>query len=153
MTAADWFVKALKLLHAGAPQDARAALTAAVQLDPEYAEAYAYRDLAYYQLGDHDAAMDDYDKAVALWPNFAEVYYFRAILYGQRKDHEKAIADYSRATELKPTLVEAYYFRAVNYGAAGRYEEALGDMKTAAKLDYGPAKHFLEGHKVTPERN
>ena len=61
MTAGDWFTKALKSLHAGASQDALDALTAAVQLDPEYAEAYAYRGLAYYRLNNYDAAMQDYD--------------------------------------------------------------------------------------------
>ena len=109
--------------------------------------------MAHYQLGDYDAAMQDYDNAVTLWPNLAEAYYFRAILHGQRKDHENAIDDYSRAIELKPTLIEAYYYRALNYGAAGRYEEAIKDMKTAAELGYEPAKEFLESHKVGPERN
>jgi tetratricopeptide (TPR) repeat protein len=153
MTAGDWFAKGLELLHGDASQEALEALTTAIQLDPEYAEAYAYRGFAYYQQGNYAAAMEDYSKAVALWPVFAEVYYFRAILYGHLKDHEKAINDYTSAIELKPTLIDAYYFRALNQGAAGRYEEALRDMKKAAKFGYEPAKRFLERHKVTPERN
>ena len=153
MTAADWFAKALKLLHAGASQDVLDALANAIQLDPEFAEAHAYRGFAYYRLGNYDAAMENYDKAVALWPKLAEVYCFRATLYGQRKNHEKAIADYTRAIGLKPTLVDAYYFRALNHGAAGTYEEALRDMKIAAELGYEPAKEFLESHRVGPGRN
>ena len=69
-------------------------MTTAIQLDPEFAEAYAYRGLAHYRLGNYDAAMQDYDTAVTLSPDLAEPYYFRAILHGQRKDHENAIDDY-----------------------------------------------------------
>jgi tetratricopeptide (TPR) repeat protein len=65
MTAAESFAKGLNLFHADAFKDALDALTMAIQLDPEFAEAYAYRGFAYYQQGNHDAAMEDYDKAVA----------------------------------------------------------------------------------------
>lgn len=104
MTAADLFARALKLLQAGASREALDALTVAIQLDPEFAEAYAYRGLAHYQQGNYDAAMEDYDKAVARSPNHAEAYYFRATLHGQLKGHEKAVSDYTRAIELKPAL-------------------------------------------------
>ena len=153
MTAADWFAKALKILHAAASQEALDALGTAIQLDPEYAEAYAYRGLVHYQLGNHDAAMEDYDKAVALRPHLAEAHYFRATLHGHLKEHQEAIRDYTRVIELKPALVEAYYFRALNLGAAGRYEAAIRDMKTAAQRGYEPALRFLERHTVKPERN
>jgi Flp pilus assembly protein TadD len=66
MTAADLSTKALKLLYAGATQEALDALTEAIQLDPESAEAYSYRGVAYYQLGDYDSALEGYDKAIAL---------------------------------------------------------------------------------------
>jgi len=36
---------------------------------------------------------------------------------------------------------------------SGNYEEAIKDMKAAAELGYEPAKEFLEGHTVKPERN
>jgi len=138
-----WFTKGLKLLYASAFQDALDALTTAIQIDPERAEAYAYRGFAYHQLENYDAALKDYNKSVEQRPKLVEGYYFRAILYGQHKEHEKAINDYSRAIELEPTLAEAYYFRALNYGATGRYEEAIKDMKTAAELGHELAKEFL----------
>ena len=153
MNAKDFFADALNQLQAGSFQDALDALSIAIQLDPDFIEAYAYRGLAYYRLGNYDAAMADYDRSIALWPNLAEVYYFRAILYGQQKEREKAINDYTRAIELKPTLIEAHYFRALNYGAAGKHDKAIEDMKTAAELGYEPAKEFLESHRAKPEWN
>ena len=120
MTPADLLTKALKLLEDGASQDALDLLTEAIQLDPEFAQAYAYRGYAHFQLYDYDAAMENYDKAVALGPNHAGGYCFRAILHGELKNHEKAITDCTRAIQLKPTLAEVYYLRALNYGAAGR---------------------------------
>ena len=156
MNAGDWFARGLQSLHAGAAQDALDALSTAIQLDPEFAEAYAYRGFAYYRLDNYDAAMEDYDKAVALWPNLAEAYYFRAILHGQLKEYQQAIRDYTRAVELKPALIEAYYFRALNHGAAGKYEEAIRDMKTAAELGLRDCEEVSgkpqseAGEKLTP---
>ena len=64
MNAGDWFAKALKLLYAGASEDALDAFSTAIQVDPEFAEAYAYCGFAYYRQDTYDAAMEDYDKVV-----------------------------------------------------------------------------------------
>ena len=151
MNAGDWFAKGLELLDVGASQETLDALNTAIQLDPEFAEAYVYRGLAYYRLNNY--AMQDYGKAVALWPNIAEAYYFRAIL---PRPTERIPGGHTRLHEpidLKRALLEAYYFRALNHGAAGRYEEAVRDMKAAAELGYESAKRFLKSHKARPERN
>ena len=57
--ATHFFADGLKQLQAGAVQEALTALSVAIQLDPEFGEAYAYRGLAEYQLGDYDTAMQD----------------------------------------------------------------------------------------------
>ena len=119
MNAGGWFARALKLLHAGASQDALDALSTAIQLDPEFAEAYAYRGFAYYRLDNYDAAMEDYGKAVALWPNLAEAYYFRAILHGQLKEYQQAIRDYTRAVELKARLDRGILFSSAEPWGSG----------------------------------
>ena len=52
--ATHFLADGLKQLQAGAFQDALTALSIAIQLDPECGEAYAYRGIAHYQLGDYD---------------------------------------------------------------------------------------------------
>ena len=63
-----------------------------IDLDPEDAEAYFDRGLAYAEKGDR--AIADYDQAIALDPQFALAYNNRGIAYGQRGDLNRAIANF-----------------------------------------------------------
>ncbi|MBN1694163.1 tetratricopeptide repeat protein [candidate division WOR-3 bacterium] len=45
----------------------------AIQLNPEYVDAYYYRGNAYRSKGDYAKAIQDYDKAIELNPESAEV--------------------------------------------------------------------------------
>jgi len=73
-------------------------------LNPEYAEAYYNRGVAYGESGKVEEAIADYTKAVELNPESAEAYYNRGIAYGKSGKVEEAIADYTKAIELNPEL-------------------------------------------------
>src|SRR3954464_6213035 len=49
--------------------------TKAIELNPKYAEAYAYRGYIYTISGDGDKAISDYNKAIQLDPANAETFY------------------------------------------------------------------------------
>jgi len=72
----------------------------AIELRPDYAEAYNNRGNAYAHKGDHDRAIADYDRAIQLQPDLAEAYYNRGLAYKQRGEEEKAIADFEKFLEL-----------------------------------------------------
>lgn len=59
MDAKDFFADALNQLQAGSWQDALDALSIAIELDANFIEAYTYRGVAYYQLGDYESAMNE----------------------------------------------------------------------------------------------
>jgi len=46
-------------------------LTTAIQLDPNDEDAYCMRGRAYYKLGQHHRAINDYTKAIQLDPDDA----------------------------------------------------------------------------------
>jgi len=92
MDANDLFIYGLKQLRSGSWQDAFSAFRLVIDLQPTFAEAYTYSCIAQYQLGNHDAAMQDYDESIEMWPNIPEAYLFRGILYGHRSEHAKAIS-------------------------------------------------------------
>src|SRR6188768_1702942 len=48
--------------------------TTAIQLKPDYAEAYNNRGFAYYLKGDAERAIADYTRAIALRPNYPKAY-------------------------------------------------------------------------------
>ena len=71
----------------------------AIQLNPNFAEAYIGRNV-YRNLGQYERAIQDYDKAIELNPNLAEAHQNRGICYKNLGDEAKAQADFDKAKEL-----------------------------------------------------
>lgn len=88
-----------------APARAIADLPQAIQLQPDYAEAYLERERAYLAKSDYIHALADYDQAILLKPDFADAYYARGIFYQRQFEKEKAIADFEKYIELGDDLV------------------------------------------------
>ena len=56
-------------------------LTDAINLNPNFTEAYYNRGLAYANLQNYEQALADFSKAVELNPSLAEAYYYRGNIY------------------------------------------------------------------------
>ena len=112
----------------------------AIELDPEYMDAYFNRGfLKYLELDDIDGALDDYNKAIELAPSNANVYYYRGLLKHHRiNDIDEALDDYNKAIELAPSNANIYYYRGLlKYykindidGALDDYNKAIGEHPT-----------------------
>jgi tetratricopeptide (TPR) repeat protein len=59
--------------------------TEAVRLNPNYADAYIYRGLAYANNNDYDRAIADYNEAIRLNPNSAPAYNNRGCVPKQER--------------------------------------------------------------------
>ncbi len=85
----------------------------AIQLKPDYAEAYNNRGFAYYLKGNEERAIADYTRAIELRPNYPKAYNSRGVVYlAGGYGRAKAIADFDRAIALKPDFRYAYINRA-----------------------------------------
>ena len=67
------------------------------------ATAYTNRGLAYYDKGEVDRAIADFDKVIALDPNNADAYSNRGNAYDEKGEFDRAIADFRRALEIDPS--------------------------------------------------
>ena len=72
----------------------------AIELKPDYAEAYNNRGIANRILECHSEAIADYNRAIELKPDFAEAYNNRGVAYDSLGDKEKARRDFLKAKEL-----------------------------------------------------
>jgi|GEM_PF-6743214 len=87
--------------------------TAAIELSPDYAEAYNDRAFAYYLKGDFERAISDYTRAIELRPNYPKAYNSRGVAYMQGGfGASKSVPDFNLAIELKPDFRYAYINRA-----------------------------------------
>jgi tetratricopeptide (TPR) repeat protein len=85
--------------------------TKAIELKPDYAEAYFQRGAGYVLKGLSDQAIVDYTKAIELKPDYAKAYFLRSIEYNLKNLHDQAIADSTKVIELKPNFAKAYFAR------------------------------------------
>jgi tetratricopeptide (TPR) repeat protein len=99
--------------------------------------AYTNRGVAYYELGEFDRALADYDQAVALDPGDANALFGRAYTYYSLGRNDEAIADFDQALALDPSYVQAYSGRASAACLADppRTQPALADILTLIQME------------------
>ena len=74
--------------------------TQAIEINPQYAEAYSDRGLAKSDLGDNTGAIQDYNKAIQLDPQYADAYQNRGIAKALLEDEAGTFADLEKAKQL-----------------------------------------------------
>ena len=71
-----------------------------IELNPQFAEAYFGRGLAYTYNGKYDSAIADLTKAIELNPQLTAAYLYRGIIYAEKKLKDLAIKDLKKAADL-----------------------------------------------------
>jgi serine/threonine protein kinase/Flp pilus assembly protein TadD len=123
-------------------QFARRMFARAIEIDPNFALAYAgtadcssflymWWDPSEANLEQADAASQ---KALALAPNMAEAHASRGLALTLGKRHAEAEQEYETAIRLDPKLFEAHYFKARACFQEGRHEEAAKAFERAAAV-------------------
>lgn len=105
--------------------------TKAIEINPEYADAYYNRGTAKSALNDQDRAIVDFTKAIEINPEDADAYYNRGIAKSGIGDNNGAIEDYSKSIEINDNNADSYYSR-------GNAKSKLAD-DLAAIQDYNMA--------------
>jgi tetratricopeptide (TPR) repeat protein len=110
-------------------------LNEAIKLDPNMAEAYAYRARA-YSGNNNDQAISDANKAIQLNPRLAMGYLARGTAYYYKKDYDRAIAEYTEAIRIDPNYVNAYYNRgSLYFFNKNDNDKAIADYTEVIRLD------------------
>ncbi len=114
--------------------EAISAFSKAINRKEKWALAYQWRAAAYREMGDYEAALEDYTRVLELEPT---AYWFnrRGLVYEEQKEFEQAIADYTRALELDPKWALAYNNRGFAYMNLKQWEKAKVDFETSIRLD------------------
>ncbi len=97
--------------------------------------AFYNRGNAYYYLGAHGKAIDDYSRTLVLEPGHAEALYNRGNSYADMGDHDRAIEDYSQTIGIRPDFDAAYYNRANSRLRTGDLLRAIEDYRKAYTLN------------------
>ena len=110
--------------------------TAFAQTRPaDSAASYVKRGNWWFEQGDLDRAITDFDMAIAFDPNAAAAYYNRGCVRQAKGDGDRALADYRRATEINPRHGAAYNNSCGIYFVQGRLDEAIAACNRAIEID------------------
>ena len=87
-----------------------AALSEAIKLNPKIPQPYIMRGLAQAQKRrpNYAKAIEDFGQAIKLDPKNGTAYYNRGIVYVQSKNLTRALSDFNEALKLKPKKAEIY---------------------------------------------
>jgi WD40 repeat protein len=88
------------------PEQARADLTKAIQIDPRSTTARVLRATLYLWADDFLSAREDLEVAIHLDPACAEAYYLRGLLFAAKEDYARAKKDFDQALAINPALAE-----------------------------------------------
>jgi tetratricopeptide (TPR) repeat protein len=106
----------------------------AIELMPDFADAYTSRGVVKSTLGDAEEAVADHDEAIRLKPDFAEAFINRGRAKRALKKHEEAITDFDEAIRLNPNSATAYTHRGVSKNALDQHQGAIADHDKAIQL-------------------
>ena len=124
------------LLYRYAEQYARAlaSYNKALEIKPNYHDAWYNRGNTLYDLGLLEEAIASYDKALEFKPDDHEIWYNRGIALSNLGRLEEEIASYDKALEIKPDKDEAWYNRGIALRNLGRLEEAIASYDKALEI-------------------
>lgn len=115
----------------------------AIKLQPDFAEAYAYRAGTFYSLGDYDSALRDANKAIQINHELASAYNIRGIIYLDKNEFDKAIIDFNKSLTIDSTFAFAYSNRGIAKVNSGKYMEAYNDHSKAILLNSFKGDFFI----------
>jgi tetratricopeptide (TPR) repeat protein len=105
-----------------------------LELDPQ-PTTYMRRAMAWSELTEYDAAVEDCSRAIKLDPNFAMAYSMRGCFLKKNKDINRAIADVTKAIELDDSNAIPFVYRAAFWKDLGQNELAIADFNEAIERE------------------
>ena len=111
--------------------------TRAIQLYPQYHDAYGSRGLAYFRLKKYDQAFDDYQKSLQYRPGDAKVLSNMGFIYFLRNQLDKAEEVYRESIKSDPRFVDARRNLGAVMAMKKNFPAAIEQWEEALKYDPG----------------
>ncbi|NLQ07023.1 SUMF1/EgtB/PvdOfamily nonheme iron enzyme, partial [Cylindrospermopsis raciborskii LB2897] len=114
----------------------------ALNINPNYAQAYNNRGIVRYELGDHQGAMEDFNHALNINPDYAQAYNNRGIVRTCLGERQLAIEDFSQATIIAYNYTESYINKGYARYELGSRQKAIEDFNQALNINPNYAQAY-----------
>jgi Flp pilus assembly protein TadD len=140
--ARDLLAKGKELYRNDKDEEAVAAFSEALRLDPDLPEARFRLALGYESLGKREEAEAEYKKTVEAYKKYfqenrddAEAHYALGQTYANLGQYSDAIREYREATKLKEDDPDMYYDLGVAYTKLAQYDAAANAFSKSLEID------------------
>lgn len=106
-----------------------------LEQNPERADAYNMRGVAYLEQGNTNDAISDFNQAVRHDSSSYMPVFNRANAHRQDGELAEALQDYNKVVRKQPSMPDVYINRSAVLYEMKRYNEARTDLQTARELD------------------
>lgn len=130
------YQQGLDLAKAGKYEDAIAAFTKAIEVQPLDAYAWYNRAMAKNMIGEYETAIDDFTTCIGLSRSYEKVWYNRGLTKMYVGQYDGALFDLNQALQIERNYAEANYYRAYIYELKGLYDFACTDYQNASAKGY-----------------
>ncbi len=130
------FRQGYELWNQGQHAEALAAYNQAVELKPDYIDAWYHRGYSLEKLGRYEQALANYDEVIRLAPKHPYAWYRRGgLLLTKIQRYEEAVAAYENFIQIHPTDYEGWYFRGDALLKLQQYSEAVNSYCQAVIIN------------------
>ncbi len=109
--------------------------TRAIELYPQYHDAFGSRGLAYFRLGQYDSAYHDYLQALRYRPNDDKVLSNLGFIYFLRRQLDSAETVYRKSIAANPRFIDARRNLGAVLAMQRRFPEAIQEWKEGLKYE------------------
>jgi len=116
----------------------------AIQLRPNYGDAYHNLASTYAQIQEYDLAIESYGQAIKFNPNLWQSYQGLASIYFEQEKFEEAAQLMEQAVSINPNNANLHLNLGIIYLEMEQQEKAQYEFQTAVQLDPEIEKLFIE---------
>jgi len=143
----------LTFVEAGNLKDAVEQFSRALEIDPEYTEAYIERSRAYESLGNLQQAADDLKRALVFEQKEEELYYHAARVNFMLSNYPDALILVNKSLELNKKYETAYRLLCLIRLGLEDYSNALVAINKALEIKDSPENNFTRGQVSEKMKN
>ncbi|HLO58197.1 MAG TPA: tetratricopeptide repeat protein [Bacteroidales bacterium] len=143
--ARQYYKTGLTFVEAKNHRDAIAQFTKAIEIDPEYAQAYVERSRSYEAINDLQNAADDLKRALTFEQKEPEIYYDAARLNYQLGNHQAALELINKCLSMEKKSEVAHRLLARIQMALEDYSNSLVTINKAIELKDNAENNFYRG--------
>jgi tetratricopeptide (TPR) repeat protein len=144
-SAFDWLNWGNQLWRVGKNKEAAIAFERAVQLKPDFYQAYYAMGRALDKQKKYPEALAAYDKAIQINPSIYESWREKASIHQSLKQYDRALTAYDKAIQLNPDDATLYLWRGLMLYGIERYQEAKVSFDRTIALNPSAIAYIYRG--------